>query len=137
MLKLFYLISKKINPETVDADPRILQAMPLLEERGFLRTGNGEPELLIPRLTHDQAARFWKICREATKQAVSRLSSPLIEYMGTLKKKIPSHLKSVPDAKLTMPYEPHCMMLVGEAIKRGLHPQDLGYPCPETIVVFD
>ena len=62
---------------------------------------------------------------------------PLFDYLETHKKKIPSHLKSVPDQKLTMPYEPRTMMFVFEAIKRGFHPRDLGFACPETYAVFD
>lgn len=136
MLKLFYLIHKKISPESVDTDPRILKAIPLLEERGFLSTENGEPSILIPLLSDAQADCFWKICEKASNAAAIKLEVPMAEYIRTHKKKIPAHLKSVPDQKLTMPYEPHAMMLVYEAINHGLHPRELGYPCPETIAVF-
>lgn len=51
--------------------------------------------------------------------------------------KIPAHLDSVPEQKLAMPYEPKPMMFVYEAVNRGIHPRDLGYVYPETIVVFD
>ncbi len=137
MLKLFYLISKGISPKTVDADPRIIKAMPLLEERGFIEMKDSTPKLLIPCLTHAQADIFWKICREASNTAAKELEEPMAEYIKTHKKTIPAHLKSVPDQKLTMPYEPSTMMFVYESINRGLHRRDLGYPCPETIVVFD
>lgn len=137
MLKLFYLICKNIAPETVDTDPKILKAIPLLRERGFLTADNGKLELLIPRLTHAQAALFRQICGEASSNAARLLEKPMAEYIRTHTKKIPPHLKSVPDQKLTMPYEPGAMMLVYEAIGRGLHPRDLGGPCPETFVVFD
>ncbi len=137
MLKLFYLISKGISPKVVDADQRIIKAMPLLEERGFIEMKDGEPKLLIPCLTHAEADVFWKICREASNTAAKELEEPMAEYIKTHKKTIPAHLKSVPDQKLTMPYEPGVMMFVYEAINRGLHRRYLGYPCPETIVVFD
>lgn len=137
MLKLFYLIKKGISPETVDCDPRILKGIPLLEERGFLTTENGTPELLIPCLTHAQDAQFAAIARKAGEAFAAQIQKPLWEYVQTHVKPIPAHLKSVPDQKRTMPYEPKPMMFVFEAIKRGIHPRDLGYPCPETFVVFD
>lgn len=137
MLKLFYLIKKGISPETVDCDPRILKGIPLLEERGFLTTKNGMPELLVPCLTHAEERRFWEIVGKATDVFAAQIGKPLWEYVQTHKKPIPAHLKSVPDQKRTMPYEPDTMMFVFEAIKRGIHPRDLGYPCPETFVVFD
>lgn len=137
MLKLFYLIKKGISPETVDCDPRILKGIPLLEERGFLTTKNGAPELLVPSLTHAEEKRFWEIAGEASMAFAEQIREPLWAYVQTHKKPIPAHLKSVPDQKRTMPYEPDTMMFVFEAIKRGLHPRDLGYPCPETFVVFD
>lgn len=136
-LKLFYLIEKGIDPATVDADPRMLRALPQLEREGFLAVVNGRPRLLIPHLTQAQ----WKCCREivnaAAKQTAAALEQPMVEYTRRHRKHIPAHLKSVPEQKLTMPYEPHSMMFVFEAIRRGMHPRDLGYPCPETVAIFD
>lgn len=137
MLRLFYLIKKGIAPEKVGCDPRILKGIPLMEERGFLTTKNGTPELLIPCLTHEEEKQFLAIARRAGEAFADRIREPLWEYVQTHKKPIPAHLKSVPDQKRTMPYEPKPMMFVFEAIKRGIHPRDLGYPCPETFVVFD
>ncbi|MBQ9120298.1 MAG: sigma-70 family RNA polymerase sigma factor [Lachnospiraceae bacterium] len=137
MLKLFYLIHKEITPESVDLDPLIVKTIPMLAERGFLAIENHAPNLLIPCLTHTQAETFWNICREAAVAAAKELEAPMAAYVQTHKKKIPMHLKSVPEQKLTMPYEPQAMMLVYEAISRGLHPRELGSPCPETIVVMD
>lgn len=137
MLKLFYLIKKGIAPETVDCDPRILKGIPLLEERGFLTTENGTPELLIPCLTHEEDRQFAAIAKKAGAAFAEQIREPLWDYVQTHIKPIPAHLKSVPDQKRTMPYEPKPMMFVFEAIKRGIHPRDLGYPCPETFVIFD
>lgn len=137
VLKLLYLIKKGIDPKTIDADPRIIKAIPFLEEQGFIASNNGKLEVLIPCLTHAQANKFWEIINEACTAAASNLEKPLAEFVKTRNKTIPAHLKSVPDQKLTMPYEPHTMMFVCEAVNRGLHPRDLGYPCPETYVVFD
>ena len=137
MLKLFYLIHKGIAPESVDLDPRIVKTIPMLAERGFLTIENHTPKLLIPCLTHAQADTFWSICHEAAVAAAKELEAPMAAYVQTHKKKIPTHLKSVPEQKLTMPYEPQAMMLVYEAISRGLHPREHGSPCPETIVVMD
>lgn len=93
--------------------------------------------MLIPCLTHAQEKQFEEICKEAVISAAAGLEEPMAEYIRTHKKKIPPHLKSVPEQKLSMPFEPGAMMLVYEAIRRGLHPRDLGYPCPETVAVFD
>lgn len=137
MLKLFYLLRHNIAPQAVDCDPRILKGIPLLEERGFITTRNGTPELLIPCLTHAQEKEFWGICQKASSAFAAAIEQPLAEYLATHKKKIPPHLKSVPDQKLTMPYEPQAMMFVFAAIEKGIHPRDLGSPCPETFAVMD
>lgn len=137
MLKLFYLIVHKVDPASVDCSLKILKAFPLLAQRGFISTESGVPELLIPRLTHAQEREFLDICEKASITFAQGVKKPLFDYLGTHKKKIPSHLKSVPDQKLTMPYEPGPMMFVFEAIKRGLHPRNLGFVCPETYAVFD
>jgi len=136
-LKLFYLIEKGIDPATVDADPRILRAIPQMEREGYLTIENGKPRLLIPHLTAAQYSAFRSIVEDAATRAAARLEAPMAEYTRTHRKTIPPHLKSVPEQKLTMPYEPSAMMFVFEAIRRGIHPRDLGYPCPETIAVFD
>lgn len=137
MLKLFYLIKHGIVPQSVDLDERILKGIPLLCDRGFLSMESGQPQVLIPCLTHHEEAEFLRICKKATNAFAKSIREPLAAYCGTHKMKIPAHLKSVPDQKLTMPYEPGPMMFVYEAINKGLHPRDLGYPCPETIAVFD
>ena len=136
-LKLFYLIEKGIAPETVDADPRVLRAIPQLEREGFLTMKDGHPHLLIPRLTHAQWKQYRTIIDRAAGETAAVLEAPMIAYTRTHRKNIPAHLKSVPEQKLTMPYEPSAMMFVFEAIRRGIHPRDLGYPCPETVAVFD
>ena len=137
MLKLIYLLKKGIDPDEVAFDPRVIKAMPLLEERGFIKTTNGYPELLVPVLTHAQEKQFFDICWKAQAAFGERIREPLREWCDTHKKAIPPHLTSVPDQKRTMPYSPGTMMFVYEAINRGLHPRDLGYPCPETFAVFD
>ncbi|MBQ7291815.1 MAG: sigma-70 family RNA polymerase sigma factor [Clostridia bacterium] len=137
MLKLFYLLKHGIAPETVDLDTRILKGMPLLEERGFISTKNGKPEVLVPCLTHEQSRIFASICKRAKTAFADNLREPLRKYCETHKKSIPAHLTSVPEQKLTMPYEPPAMAFVYEAIKAGVHVRDLGEPCPETIAIFD
>ena len=136
-LKLFYLIEKGIDPLSVDADPRILRAIPQLEREGFLAMEEGKPRLLIPHLTAAQYHMFKGIVDSASREAAAALEAPMADYTRTHRKKIPPHLGSVPEQKLTMPYEPAPMMFVFEAIRRGIHPRDLGYPCPETVAVFD
>ena len=137
MLKLFYLLKKDIRPEDVDLDARMINAIPILEERGFITTKNGYPQLLIPVLSHEEEKIFFDICKEAQREFGERIRPYLYEWCKTHKKDIPPHLDSVPDQKRTMPYEPNVMMFVYEAINRGVHPRDLGYVCPETIAVFD
>lgn len=137
MLKLFYLLKKKIKPEDVDLDTRMIEAIPLLEERGFITVKNGYPELLIPALTHEEEKLFFGICYKAQKMFGENIRPYLAEWCKTHKKDIPPHLTSVPDQKRTMPYEPSTMMFVYEAIRQGVHPRNLGYVCPETIAVFD
>ena len=64
------------------------------------------------------------------------LTEPLGEYLRTHRVKIPAHLDSVPEQKLTMPHEPPAMGFVFGAIRAGLHTRDLG-SCPETVLIFD
>lgn len=135
MLKLFYLIKNGIASETVDLDTRMIKGIPLLKERGFLNEENGKLTVAIPCLTHEEEREFFAIANHATEEFATGIAKPLAAYCETHKKTIPSHLKGVPDQKLTMPYEPNAMMFVFEAIRQGIHPRDLG-PCPETVVVF-
>ncbi len=137
MLKFFYLLKKGIKPEDVDLDTRMLKSIPILEERGFITTENGHPELLIPVLTHKEENEFFEICDRAQKAFGEGIREHLAEWCKTHIKEIPPHLKSVPEQKRTMPYEPNVMMFVYEAIRKGVHPRNLGYPCPETVAVFD
>jgi RNA polymerase sigma-70 factor (ECF subfamily) len=137
LLKFFYLLKKGIKPEDVDLDTRILQAIPLLEERGFITTRNGEPELLIPVLSREEEKMLYDMSRRAKNAFAEAIRPHLAEWCRTHKKEIPPHLTGVPDQKRTMPYEPSAMMFVYEAIRLGIHPRELGYPCPETIVIFD
>ncbi len=137
MLKFFYLLKKRISPERVDLDMRMVKAIPLLEERGFITMKNGEPELLIPLLSHAEEKKFFGICNKAKATFGDNIRPYLAKWCQSHTKEIPPHLTSVPDQKRTMPYEPSTMMFVYEAINRGVHPRDLGYACPETICVFD
>lgn len=137
LLKLCYLIRHRVAPESVDCNPKILRAIPLLEERGWLTTKAGSPELLIPCLSHSQERDFWKLCGAAADAFAAQIAEPLAAYVKTHRKAIPAHLKSVPEQKLSMPYEPSAMMFVYAAIERGLHPRELGFPCPEAFVVME
>ena len=137
MLKFFYLLEKKIDPIAVDLDVRILKGISQMEEAGFLTVQNGVPQVLVPVLTKKQAQQFFSICKKAQNAFSEEMKPHFAQYCKTHKKEIPAHLKSVPDQKRTMPYEPNAMMFVYEAIKKGVHPRNLGYVCPETIVVFD
>jgi len=137
ILRLFYLIEKGIAPESVGFPEKMLKNIPFLIERGFLTKENGGLSLLVPHLTHEQAKAFSGLIREASQYGAEKLTVPMGEYLADKRKKIPPHLTSMPDQKLTMPYEIPAMALVYEAIGHGLHRRDLGYPCPETIVVFD
>ena len=137
MLKFFYLVKNSINPKTVDLDTRMIKSIPILEERGFITTKNGSPEVLIPILSHEEEKLFLGICSKAQKTFGDNIRSYLAQWCKTHIKEIPPHLTSVPDQKRTMPYEPNVMMFVYEAIHQGVHPRDLGYICPETIAVFD
>lgn len=137
MLKFFYLVKNSINPKTVDLDTRMIKSIPILEERGFITTKNGSPEILIPILSHEEEKLFLGICSKAQKTFGDNIRPYLAQWCKTHIKEIPPHLTSVPDQKRTMPYEPNVMMFVYEAIHQGVHPRDLGYICPETIAVFD
>ncbi|MBQ7922947.1 MAG: sigma-70 family RNA polymerase sigma factor [Clostridia bacterium] len=137
LLRLLYLIHKKINPEDVALDYRMIKAIPLLEERGFITTKNGSPEILVPVLTHEEEKQFFSICSKASAAFAENIREPLAAWCRTHIKEIPPHLTSVPDQKRTLPYEPASMMFVYEAIRQDIHPRDLGYICPETFVVFD
>lgn len=137
MLKLFYLIQKGINPDEAGLDTRMIQAIPLLEERGFITTKNGTPELLIPVLSHEEEKQFFEICENAWHVFGDQIREPLAAWCKTHRKDVPAHLTDVPDQKRTMPYEPNAMMFVYAAIHAGMHPRNPGSACPETIAVFD
>lgn len=134
---LLYFIHKGIDPKSVNLDSRIIEAIPFLAERGYLDISGEVPKVLVPCLTREQARELFAICDEAVKEAVAILEEPFTAYTLTHRKEIPAHLNSVPDQKLSMPYDPGPMMFVFEAIERGLHKRDLGYPSPECLLVTD
>jgi len=137
ILKFLYLIKNNIDPESVDCDIRAVEAIPLLEERGFIEKENGGYKLQIPCLTHEQERKYWKICEAAVDSFCENLSEQFEKYIKSHKKTVPPHLKSVPEQKLYLPYGPGAMMFVYEAIARGVHKRDLGFACPETFIVID
>ncbi|MBE6678302.1 MAG: sigma-70 family RNA polymerase sigma factor [Ruminococcaceae bacterium] len=137
LTKLFYLIKHGISPDTVDLDVRIIEALPLLEERGFVSLEDGKTEVLVPCLTNEQYKAYTDIITEAAKTFAAGIEKPLEKWCKAHRKPIPVHLTGVPEQKRVMPYQPNAMMFVYQAVKKGIHPRDLGYPCPETIAVFD
>ncbi len=137
LTKLFYLLKHGIAPDTVDLDVRIIEALPLLEERGFVSVSEGKTEVLIPCLTNEQYKDYTNIVIESAKTFAAEIVKPLVKWCKEHRKPIPAHLTGVPEQKRIMPYQPNTMMFVYQAVKKGIHPRDLGYPCPETIAVFD
>ena len=137
MATLFYHIKNGIAPEKTDSDTRFIKTIPLLSERGFLKKTESGPEVLVPCLTKAQNDVFRGICHAASIEFANAIAEPLREYSKTHRKNIPPHLHSVPDQKLCLPYAPQPMNFVYDAIERGVHPLDIGYPCPETYCVFD
>ena len=136
-LQLAYLIEKGIDPAAVGYPPKLLTGIPGLCEEGFLKMVDGKPALNVPRLTHAQADDFFaRICRPCAKEIADALTEPMGDYLRTHRVKIPAHLDSVPEQKLTMPHEPPAMGFVFGAIRAGLHKRDLGN-CPETVLIFD
>ncbi len=136
-LQLAYLIEKGIDPATVGYPPKLLAGIDGLCEEGFLSKDGDGLHLSVPRLTHAQAEDFFaRICRPAMKEIADALTEPMGEYLRMHKVRIPAHLDSVPDQKLTMPHEPPAMGFVFGAIRAGLHRRDLGN-CPETVLIFD
>lgn len=136
LAKLFYVIKKDIKPETADIDRRIIEGIPYLREEGYISTENGKNELLIPCLTHKQNEEFISICNGAAKQFGESVSKEMGDYLKCHIKNVPAHLKSVSRMHMHYPYAPYCMELVYEAIRTGVHPEDLGV-CPETYIVLD
>ena len=136
-LKMFYIIKSGISPESVGIDTRIVDSIPILCEQGFLKMTKNGPEVLVPCLTKAQNEVFRGICHAASIEFANAIAEPLAEYSKTHRKDIPPHLKSVPEQKLCMPFDPQPMNFVYDAIERGVHPLDLGFPCPETYCVFD
>lgn len=135
--QLLYALKKDLEPQSAKLDSRIIEAIPLLAEHGYLDISGEKPHVLIPCLTRTEKKDFDAICLAAITEAEKSLEKPLCEWTLTHRKEIPPHLKSVPDQKRSMPYDLSSMMFVFEAIARGIHPRDLGYPSPECILVTD
>ena len=75
-----------------------------------------------PVLSHEEEKDFFDICDKAQKAFGYNSRPYLTEWCKTHMKEISPHLKSVPDQKRTMPYEPNVMMFVYESIRQGAHP---------------
>lgn len=137
-LKLAYLIKNRIDPESVGYPPQLLAAIPGLCREGYLQQTDAGLNILVPCLTHAQSEVFaHEICRPCAKEITENLSDAMGDYLKAHRIPIPAHLDSVPEQKLTMPHEPPAMGFVYEAIRRGIHKRDLGYPCPETLLILD
>ena len=136
-LQLAYLLEKGIDPAEVGYPPKLLAGIPGLCEEGYLVMRDGKPVLQVPHLTPAESEDFFaRICRPTMRKIADGLSVPMGEYLRTHRVKIPAHLDSVPDQKLTMPHEPPAMGFVFGAVRAGLHRRDLG-ACPETVLIFD
>lgn len=136
LMKLLYLIKHGIAPKTVDFDERVMKRIPDLIERGILHRGeDGKPEVSVPYLTRTQFSVYESIRDKAAEEAAKLLAGPFGEFMRERKKEIPPHLKGIPEEREYYTRHPGEMMFVYEAIRRGVHKRDLGYPCPEMVMV--
>lgn len=136
LMKLLYMIKHGIAPETADFDERVIKRVPDLIERGILRRGgDGKPEVSVPYLTREQFSVYEAIRDKAAEEAAKLLSGPFGEFMRERKKRVPPHLKEIPEERLYYTVHPGEMVFVYEAIRKGIHKRDLGYPCPEMVMV--
>ena len=136
-MQLAYLIEKGIDPAAVGYPTKLLAGIDGLCDEGFLTKTDVGLRLAVPHLTHAQAEDFFgRICRPTAKKIADALTEPMGDYLRTHRVRIPAHLDSVPEQKLTMPHEPPAMAFVFGAIRAGLHKRDIGV-CPETILIFD
>ncbi len=138
LIKLFYLIKKEISPESIGFSPKMIQNIPILQKKGMIEIKDEKPVLLVPYLTHKEYREYCEIKNKAVSEIVKKLTESAGEYIKNKKKKFPSHLKSISDLKRILPYVmPEPMCFVYEVINQGIHKRDLGYLCPETIIVAD
>lgn len=101
---------------------------------------DGKPEVLVPCLTKEQFFTFKQIQNSAANDITELLKEPIRTFISDKRKKIPAHLansKSISEIKLYSACDPHPMMYVYNAVEKGIIPADLGYLCPETIVMLD
>lgn len=138
VLRLLCLI--KLGASTADLSHEMLQYIPLLQRNGMIAFRDGSLEVLVPCLTMEQYRQYELILNRAVGSISDILTSPMAEFLKGKEKTLPPHLKgspNIPEAKLYLPAAPNGTIFLFNAIDRGIIPLDLGYLCPETIVITE
>lgn len=120
IMKLLYIVSAGIDPESVGFNPEYLKAIPWLTKCKIFREEAGKPVVNIPVLQKKEAEILWNICTEAKHEMVKDLKKLLAEFFKGKKQKLPEHLDSVPLQKQYL-YADNAMLFatIRGAISRG------------------
>lgn len=145
--KLFYIIHKGIDPDTVGFNTEYFKAIPHLTKCKLLCEKNGKPALNIPVLNNAEGKTLWDIANAAVRKMSDDISAPLYTFLTNKNVDLPPHLDSVPLQKQYMPSMIAILFAVlREAIKRGKL-YDGNYdddsnginqpPCPAVLIIED
>ena len=120
IMKLLYIVSAGIDPESVGFNPEYLKAIPWLTKCKIFREEAGKPVVNIPVLQKKEAEILWNICTEAKHEMVKDLKKLLAEFFKGKKQELPEHLDSVPLQKQYL-YADNAMLFatIRGAISRG------------------
>lgn len=98
-LKLFYIIHKGIEPNSVGFNTEIFKAVPRLTKCRILREENSKTVLNIPVVDRNEFYELREITLRAINAMRNDLSGVIAEYCKDKYIEIPDHLKSVPLVK--------------------------------------
>lgn len=132
--KLLYAIREGIDLRTAGLTEQLVHTDELVKW-GFLRRDGDELKTAIPFVEmHDFHDMIRKI-NPAIERLINALEEPMRAYLADKRKKIPSHLVSVPAPKLVYGTDELVVLSVQEAMARGVLPR-LDYPCTAHILVY-
>lgn len=134
---LLYVIEKNIEPNSINFATRYMENIPELIERGLLIRDGEKLKVDLPVLTQEEYTAFIGVCSSGIDEIEKELGEDFLVYMKTTKKKIPNHLKDVPEwlryhvATSNIP-----MRMVFSFKEKGLIFKDIEYICPAKIFVI-
>lgn len=122
------------HPEIPD---EFLTYIPMLEELGLLKSGNGKLNVAIPVLKDAEYDEVCAVIRNTTAKLKTVLGNEFSAFVSSMKTPIPKHLTSVPELfRYTDATSYFVMAIIREAYEKGLHLRGIADCCPPVVLSY-